>query len=91
MRPYKSRPFRRDRVYLTESEVARLAECGCPTCAALLGAVQHDAARRLCLHKEALEDARVLTHLERVLEREVGFGDPIALAPLVFGNEGAYA
>ncbi len=90
MRPYKSRPFRRDRVYLSESEVARLAECGCSICVTLSTALQHDAARQLCLHEEALEDARVLAHLERVLEREVDFGDPIVLAPLAV-NEGAYA
>jgi hypothetical protein len=84
MRSYKSRPFRRDRVYLSNPDLERLNQCGCSTCAALLQSVQHDAARRTCLREEALSDPRVLDHLERALGHNVDLGDPTRVSSALY-------
>ncbi len=69
-------PYRRDRVYLGDTDIQRLTECGCSTCAALLQSVRHDTARRTCLREDALTDPRALEHLEHALGHDVDLGDP---------------
>ena len=84
MHTQKPRPFRRDRVYLTNADLKRLNQCGCSTCATLLQSVQHDAARRACLREEALSDPRVLDHLERTLGHNVDLGDPTRVSSTLY-------
>ncbi len=72
--------FRRDRVYLARADIARLEECGCPTCVALRQSIGRDRARRTCLHENALADERVLAHLEQTVGHPVDLGDPARAA-----------
>ncbi len=85
----KPRPFRRDRVYLNDTDLARLTVCGCPTCAALLQSVQHDSARRTCLREEALTDPHALDHLEYALGHDVDLGDPTRIPDALYALSSA--